>query len=541
VTEYLPLEQASDGKHEFVDGAIVAMRAALAAWTFTCAAGCAETPLRSADVDSPRTVDDGVGAPSGSAPLPALSSAPLPKTSSVAHVLGFTPKSPTGPAYAVDFSRGDETLATWCRETCPWGSDQASRLVVWSLRDLRAVRDVVPNADDLGSGRLHAAAFTPDGARYITSTHTEVTVWEPEGWTRLGSSSFGAIYAGWSASPDGRHVVAADVFGKAALFDATSGKVRQDLQLHDGAGSISAATAWSGDSKVAAVEGNGNVRTMRVDGSQVVLSASLLRLNSERVSSVDLSHDGAWIAVVEGGRVTVRRVGGEARHVLVDGSLDAHPPASASFSPVDDRIVVVDVFGVARRVDLSKDGPTAVREASSSTRGAWWSPRWSADGRFVAWGGAEDGSVAVWDATSAELRRYGARAGARDTTWSWSHRGGLLVRATADAVEVWDVERGVSLRSFTVRGLAPTAVAFSRDDRFVAAAAGDVHVVRIADGRTLVLRTRGIAKSRVSAALVTDVGWAGDATLGREIVRLDGGEGVPSGSADELRRAVFGP
>lgn len=509
------------------------------------AAACGTTPPAAVAPARPRAhapepAPSAVPASTASVPPPLPSAAEPVREPASPDAVRFTKGTMTGPAYDAAFARGDHALATWCPEPCPWGDEQRARLVVWSLDDLRVARDFQPFADDMGEGVMHGMQSAAGGARLVTSTHNQVQLWDTTTWSLVSAVDSFAIYGGWQPSPSGAHLALSNVFGGAALVDATTGKTIRHVQLHPGVASVSAGVLWSADARTVVLEGNGVLRGVRLEGGSTTLSAPAGGGVSELVTHYALSRDGTWLVAVEGRRVTLFAARGATKRVLVDAPAAPDPRVSAraAFSPSADRLAILDVDGSLRIWDLDAAGAGVAREVEPGGK-AWrtGSLVWRPDGRFLAWIDSDDGAVYVWEGESATTTRLeGPARGMADVVWS--RRRGLLARTVGNTFDAWDVERQERLARRRLDGRVSARATFSEDERFVAIAAGDVHVVRIADGKSLVLRTRGIAKSRTSAALASDGGWTGDALFAREIESMDGSKPREQLAA-ELARTFF--
>jgi WD40 repeat protein len=455
------------------------------------------------------------------------------------------PKAPEPPAVrlkaallpgalsSIAWSRDARSIATWCGASCRWGAEYKRRVVVFSLPRLSVEADFSPNKDDMGDGKIHGVGFAPDGSRLATSTHNEVQLFGGDGWKLVTRIGMAAVYGAWQFSPDSRHLAASDSYGHGILVETAGGAKKKDFQLHNGAASYSASVAWSDDGAWTAIEGNNHVRLADVRGASIKLSSKVIDGQTEEASGMALSHDGKWLALADiRCRVELWSTAGPALRKVLDkglGNPDEYAGCGVRFSPQHDRLATQHPGGSIRVWELSGgSGDVAAQEVRPRRSGAK-SPSpmvlsWSADGRYLAWADDADLSLGIWDAQGGSgASGLAAEGRAGQATLRWSPVGHWLARSDGRGVELWDIDARRVRHRLRVAVADATGLLFSPDAAVLAAADGDLHFLRVADGATLTLRSLGIAKSRRSLRVTSAGGFDGDAERAKQdIERADG-------------------
>lgn len=392
-----------------------------------------------------------------------------------------------------------------------------------------------------------AIAVRPDGRQAASGCDDgSIRLW-PLAATDEHRASTEATDFVWSVavSPDGKRIAAAGADRTVRVYDALSGKLTKTLTGHKGA--IPAVT-FVGNAAVASASGDrlvkvwdissGNSADLAGHGSAVLAVAAdaagkLLVSGSvdksvkgwdpssgkelwtwtgkSAVCAVAVRKDGKRVAVgtADGGLTILAPAGSDEPRVV--GAVSAHGAgvAGVAFSPDGARAVTCGGDGLVRVWNLPEDGPpTAIGKFEPPSRsGSAATPvtavAWSADGRLVAFAGA-DGVTRVWDVASAtEVRGFRGH-----TEWVTSVAflpdGKGVVSAGVDkAVRLFELaSRETSAppgHTQPVRG-----VAVSRDGKFAATASVD-KTVRVWDLST----GKEVAVLTGAADAVNAVGFAG--------------------------------
>jgi WD40 repeat protein len=401
----------------------------------------------------------------------------------------------------------------------------------------------------LGTGKVADAVFSPDGSRIATA--------EPDGVARIWLASTGKLLAeldgsdaelqGIAFSSDGLLLLAAGDDQTARLWEVDAAVPIAELFV--GGGSVQAVSFGDGDRLLATADQSGEVTVWRSPASPAL---ELRAPNDEPVLAVAFSPDGKLLATA--GQDGAARLW-DARTGSPGAVLPhADPPEgdwveSVAFDPSGRLVVTAADDGVAKvwlvpngslRATLFATGETQLLAAAFSPDGslvvaggargihswAWRASRRSTrvpayEKRVTAISfdpagddfatASTDHSVRLWETATRRQVEKLPGAGSWVTSVTFSPDGRRLAYGTFGGdIGLWDVAGRTRVDTPAGRS-AVTAIAFSRDGRFTAAATEDglVRVVasdsgrRIAQLRARIGELRGIAfgpGSQIAAA-----------------------------------------
>ncbi len=319
----------------------------------------------------------------------------------------------TSPADAIALSEDGKLLAS---------ANEDRSISLWRLAETQQPQRL------FGHGNVATAvAFSPDGATLATgSLDGDIRVWSTEDGRPLaafkaqrGEDSVALTLA---FSRDGRRL-ASGAFGVDALqlWDVPTGRALRAV-----------GTGGSGETEAFAFSADGGLFGV-AGGDGAIQLWDLLR-------------------------------GGPPRRLPPEpsaaGSPRAPPYASITFS-ADGRTLAagraagVDLWdlGTGRRLrTLARPRSTGAVTTQAHRRNAVWPLAFSRDGRFIA-GGAEDGTLALWDAANGQRLRSANGHRGNVTAVQWSADGRLLLSSSDDAtLRLWDTASGRELAQLVSTG-----------------------------------------------------------------------------------------
>ena len=403
----------------------------------------------------------------------------------------------------------------------------ALREATLAFRQLAVVK-----ADSLDA---NAAALSPDGKRMVTGgTDGRAAVWDAATGRVLSQlpPEHGALLAARYA-PDGEQIALGFEDGTVALTDGSLATQRVALTVD---GQRVESVAFSGDGRrIAAALSDGTVRVFATDGSE---PPRRLSAHDGPVLAVDMSADGKRIVSAgKDGSVQLWSVASGASHTLRRGRT---PETDVAFSPDGGRILAVGEDGWIRLWSTGDETETRVRGEGRQLKAA----AFSADGRRFAVGG-RDGVLRVWNVAGgppvAVLRGQSARI--YDVGFGPSSDR-VLSAGDDGTVRIWDAGR---TQAWTVPGLT-WSIDFNRNGRLVASSSND-GTVRIWDAgrgqlRASVPGANGFTAGRFSPSadtvlITSDAGsrvlsWPADAATADSVVQLPKGRGMNAARFDAV-------
>jgi len=301
-------------------------------------------------------------------------------------------------------------------------------------------RALQPRMSELGrlassSGRMWSAAFSPDGARIVTTDDRSARMWDAASHQLLFTMSHGDIVYQAVFSPDGARVITAGGDGSVRIWDAATGTAIHTLayQGSDAAQWRYAAVAMSSH-LVAAIDGLG--RAAHVWDADTGAQLAELPNDASEAALLAFSSDGHWLATTGGDEVRVFDTSTWRPAATIAGPR----VRSLAFDPTGPRLAVGTSDGVTSIWEVP--GGTRVRclrEAGESVDAI----AYSRDGGLVATA-SRDGAEQVWDATSGGLRTQLNSHRSRIYAVEFSPTGNLMLSAGADgAVVVSNVSTGM--------------------------------------------------------------------------------------------------
>jgi WD40 repeat protein len=418
-------------------------------------------------------------------------------------------------------------MATLCGSGCEKDAGAAeSRLLVWSLPDLKVVGELEPNPDDMGAGAIYSAEFNADGSRLAITTHNEVTLWRTEDLSEIARTGVAAVYGGIEFSPDGRYLATTGVFGTVIVLDARTGEELLVDALHNGAASYSAGLLWTKDSRRLYAEGNAEVGYFEPHAK----TRKLKKLPSVGAGEgwVHLSEDQKHLIVASLHDCAIRVLASSS--LAVEHRFEGKRGAcTATFSPDSSALAVVHTDGSVEVVPLGRTAaaPTVVTPpAPEPARTGQLS--FSPDGKRLFWVSAA--ASGVWNLqkkapdASPALPVQGAR---------WRDASVLEVDRD-ERGELFDVDNNVILPGEPDRGSLATPFADLR-----AFVNGDLELTK-ADGTSLVVRA--VHDGRWQIAIIDPIGGraaGSESLLASDAYDAARGGGAPYELAPDLGRSFF--
>jgi WD40 repeat protein len=314
---------------------------------------------------------------------------------------------------------------------------------------------------------ITAVAFAHDGRRVAAAAGARAAVWAVRGGAAPVAQAHESDVYAVSFSPDGRRLATGDVDGVVRVWRLGTGKAAV-LIGHEGK-VTSVAFAPDGRSLVS----GGVDETARIWDVGTADAIAELRGHSGLVQGVAFDRSGETIAT--GGTDRAIRLWAAAadpvRAELVSPNLLR--VNDVSFDPSGARVVTAGRDRVVRVWEL--ESATPLHELGHGTEPDDWveAAGFDGTGRIVASAG-DDGTVRIWDARTGAPHAMLGRPGGRELyDVALSPDGELVVAGGADeAARVWRWRERELVARLPTPGRRVRSVAFSRDGRHVAVAAG---------------------------------------------------------------------
>jgi WD40 repeat protein len=263
------------------------------------------------------------------------------------------------------------------------------------------------------------------------------------------------------------------------VIDAADGRILSDIGLGS---SQAAAVAFNPDGKrLTTLDAEGWVTLRDIANGQALQRLHKLsdaprptKSDSSKVTGLDSSPDGRWIASNEGGigqetRLVIR----DARTGRVAHALDAGPRevTGLAFSPDGRRIAAAGNDTLLRVWDAE----TGERLRCAPTGLSYIGPMaFSPDGRQIATVGCGDAGVKIWDSATGRLITDLPGHPGHLTCVAYSPDNRLLAAGSADkTVRIWDLETGEESRTLIGHSDWVTDISFSPDGRRLASSSYD--------------------------------------------------------------------
>lgn len=307
------------------------------------------------------------------------------------------------------------------------------------------------------TAHFESTAFSPDGKLLATGTwEGTVKLWDVSTGTELRRIETGIAHVLCVAfSPNGRVLAGVGTRGPIKLWDTSTGA--ELVRIESGTASVNS-VAFSPDGKILASGGREN--SVRLwDVSTGAARAAL----EGHFSPVAFSPDGRTLA--SGSADSTIKLWDLTTSSEM-GILKGHSEfvRSATVSNDGKTIAAGSADGTVRLWDVVTGGLRTFKGHS----GAVWSVSFSPDGKVLASGGLVDGTVKLWEmSTAQELRSLKPGQVPPDGVHEvvFSPDGKILAIGYSSTLKLWDVEKGAELQTLTGFG---NSIAFSTDSKTLA-------------------------------------------------------------------------
>ncbi len=437
--------------------------------------------------------------------------------------------------WALALSPDGQTLAS--------GSDDRT-IRLWDVRTGAQLHTLTGR-----ESRFRALAFSPDSKTLASDSGDHdgvIKLWDVQTGTlrRTLAGHAHSLYA-LAFRPDGRMLASSSDDHVTKLWDIQTGAevraFRQPADIFNAAFAL----AFSPDGQTLA--GGGGDGTLRLWDVTAGVEARALTGHAHSVWALALSPDGRVLA--SGSRDATVKLWDLASGALLR-TLTGHTKVvlSVAFSPDGQTLASSDINGGLKLWDMQRG--TLLRTLRVGNTYPIPSVVFSPDGRvFVSAG--DDNTIRFWNvATGAPLRLFRLRISAPEVTLSLAlSPDGKTLAVTGDRlISLWDVQRGLILRTLTGHTDEVRRVAFSPDGRVLASGSADntIRLWEVATGaplRTLMGHTSVIAALAFSpdGQMLASGGGSGDSTVRLWAVATGAALRTLTGHYDAAARVVFSP
>lgn len=338
---------------------------------------------------------------------------------------------------------------------------------------------------DLASGQVLAQAlfargsatgvqFSPAGSTVLITSADNRGVWNWN-WKEAPEASLDELQplvatqqlgSLWTAryAPDGRRVLT--IGGNdARMFDATTGKPGLRFSPH---GAVAAIAITQDGRLVATGSWDGTAKLW--DASTGKVLQQLVGGHTGYINSIDFSPDGKWVATAsdDGTARLWRTANGQQADTVFEGHTGS--VRSVRFSPDGQRLLTASSDRTAKLWDA-----TAGQIVQTFTGHRWGvlCGEFSTDGSRVATG-SQDSTARVWNASTGELLTSMSGHTSAVTSVAFSPDAARLLTGSQDiAAKLWDTSTGGEILTLAGHTQDLTAVDFSRDGRTALTASRD--------------------------------------------------------------------